>query len=57
MMSPPPKRPAADAPSGVALSPSRERHQRTGKAGSAVAPDGTDCYHAQRVARTLEQLI
>jgi len=34
----PPKRPAADAPSGFALSPSRGRHQRPGKAGSAVAP-------------------
>jgi len=26
------------APSGLALSPSRGRHQRPGKAGSAVAP-------------------
>jgi hypothetical protein len=26
-----------DAPSGVTLSPSRGRHQRPGKAGSAVA--------------------
>jgi hypothetical protein len=30
-----------DAPSGVALSPSRGRHQRPGKAGSAVAPELT----------------
>jgi hypothetical protein len=32
-----PRSACGDAPSGFALSPSRGRHQRPGKAGSAVA--------------------
>jgi hypothetical protein len=40
-----------DAPSGFALSPSRGRHQRPGKAGSAVAPALATRFHVLRVAR------